>query len=107
MQFNNVFVVVVVVFITLTDRAPTIFTNRKNRKNTARGCQSGSWSAGQGENLRGGNNNPKTTKLMTKKNSYRRSTEETEMAKVKEKWRIVQIARNRKQETGTAPLERI
>ena len=49
---THVDVVVVVVFITLTDRAPTIFTNRKNRKNTARGCQSGSWSAGQGSKFR-------------------------------------------------------
>ena len=47
-------VVVVVVFITLTDRTPTIFTNGKN---TARGCQSGSWSAGQGNELRKIKNN--------------------------------------------------
>ena len=30
------FVVVVVVFITLTDRAPTIFTNRKQKKHFTR-----------------------------------------------------------------------
>ena len=37
------------------------------------------------------------TKLGRKKNSYRRSTEETEITEVKEKRRKVQRARNRKQ----------
>ena len=39
------YVVVVVVFFTLTDRASTI-------PNNTRGCQSGTWSAGQ-KNIRG------------------------------------------------------
>ena len=42
---------------------------------------------------------------MTKKNNYRRPTEETQMAKVKEKMET--SANGKKQETGIAPLERI
>ena len=42
----HIYVVVVVVFFTLTDRAPTIPSN------IIRGCQSGTWSAGQ-KNIRG------------------------------------------------------
>ena len=39
-KVNYLYVVVVVVFFTLTDRASTIPSN-------TRGCQSGTWSAGQ------------------------------------------------------------
>ena len=41
-------IIVGVVFFTLTDRASTIHSN-------IRGCQSGTWSAGQKEEIRGRN----------------------------------------------------
>ena len=75
---------------------------QKTEKNTARDCQSGSWSAGQGNKSRkikynnNNNNNEKITKSKKKTHDERKII--TDDRRKKLKWL---------QETGTAPLERI
>ena len=64
MQVKKYNVVVVVVFFTLTDRASTIPSN-------TRGCQSGTWSAGQKKDQR----NIYQTPMRAKKNTNTQTTE--------------------------------
>ena len=91
---SSILITMLVVFFTLTDRASTVPSN-------IRGCQSGTWSAGQ-KKIRG-----ISTKLQREQNKNKKTTNTTKQNRNdKKKGTIVQIHSKKKIEEGHS-IERV